>query len=183
MTPVKAKLDKEHPMQSQKLMNLLFGLCPGMRLRYPVACFGSGARAGRASRIAEAVAPKTSEIDRSISEGEGCAACDSAEAVLQEQLAFAIYDRAPISPGHMLLIPRRHVGTWSEVTLGERHALLALADQAKEILYQQYGPDGFSLVVAAAQGAIQHVHLHLIPRYRRDATKQKTKTGSKAWNL
>ncbi|HZV21123.1 MAG TPA: HIT family protein [Hyphomicrobiales bacterium] len=169
-------------MQSQKLMNLLLGL--RMRLRYPAVFFGSRVANIPAlpdSHVAGAESPKTSDIDWSISEAKGCAACDPAEAVLQGQLAFAIYNRAPVTRGHMLLIPRRHVETWSEVTLGERHALLALADQAREKLYQQFGPDGFSLVVAAAEGAIRHVHLHLIPRFRRHVARHRTKSGSKAW--
>jgi diadenosine tetraphosphate (Ap4A) HIT family hydrolase len=100
-----------------------------------------------------------------------CPFCQFANAVLERELVFAIYDRFPVTAGHMLLIPRRHVASWFDTTLDERQALLVLADDGREKLLQEYKPDGFNLGVNIGEAAGQtvgHVHLHLIPRYRGD---------------
>ena len=59
-----------------------------------------------------------------------CPFCQPGEAVLQNGLAFAVNDKFPVAPGHMLLIPRRHVADWFETSEEERRDLLALADDA-----------------------------------------------------
>ncbi|MGO9171163.1 MAG: HIT family protein [Rhodomicrobium sp.] len=100
-----------------------------------------------------------------------CPFCSLGEGVFQNGTAVAICDASPVTPGHMLLIPRRHVAGWFETTAGERCDLLALADEARAWLIREYSPDGFNLGVNVGEAAGQtvfHVHLHLIPRYRGD---------------
>lgn len=107
-----------------------------------------------------------------------CPFCHAAGAVLENALAFALPDRFPVTPGHLLLIPRRHVADWFETTPEERRALFALADEARALALREPGagpdrrrPDGFNLGVNAGEAAGQtvfHVHLHLIPRYKGD---------------
>jgi diadenosine tetraphosphate (Ap4A) HIT family hydrolase len=102
---------------------------------------------------------------------ESCPFCDSRQAVLQNGLAFALLDRSPVTPGHMLLVPRRHVPDWFETTPEERLDLFALADEARAWLIGERRPDGFNLGVNVGEAAGQtvfHVHLHLIPRYNGD---------------
>ena len=106
-------------------------------------------------------------------EGE-CPFCKPGSVVLQSRLAFALYDRSPVTPGHMLLIPRRHVSDWFETTDEERCDLFSLADEARALLLRDRNPDGFNLGVNVGQAAGQtvfHVHLHLIPRYEGDVAK------------
>jgi diadenosine tetraphosphate (Ap4A) HIT family hydrolase/HKD family nuclease len=86
-------------------------------------------------------------------------------------LAFAIFDRFPVSDGHTLVVPRRLVASWWEATEAEQHALLNLAEQAKQLLEDRYAPDGWNLGVnigRAAGQTVDHLHLHLIPRYDGD---------------
>ncbi len=86
-------------------------------------------------------------------------------------LAFAIFDRYPVSEGHTLVIPKRLVASWWDATKAEQHALLALAEQVKQLLEGRYAPDGWNLGVnvgAAAGQTVDHLHLHLIPRYDGD---------------
>jgi diadenosine tetraphosphate (Ap4A) HIT family hydrolase len=107
-----------------------------------------------------------------------CPFCHPAGAVLENALAFAMPDQFPVTPGHMLLIPRRHVADWFETTPEERQALFALADEARALALRRLGaapacrrPDGFNLGVNVGEAAGQtvfHVHLHLIPRYLGD---------------
>lgn len=102
---------------------------------------------------------------------EGCPFCHPGKAVLQNTLAFALFDKSPVTPGHLLLIPRRHVADWFETTGAERQDLLALADEARQWLLREHAPGGFNLGVNVGEAAGQtvfHVHLHLIPRYKGD---------------
>ncbi len=84
---------------------------------------------------------------------------------------FMIRDDFPISPGHTLIIPKRHVGSFFELDAAEQHALLALLDSAKKSLDIEYQPDTYNLGLndgPAAGQSIPHVHFHLIPRYAGD---------------
>lgn len=86
-------------------------------------------------------------------------------------LAFAILDRYPVSEGHALLVPKRLVAGWWDATEAEQHALLALAGQVKQLLDERCAPDGWNLGVNVGRAAgqtIDHLHLHLIPRYDGD---------------
>jgi diadenosine tetraphosphate (Ap4A) HIT family hydrolase len=100
-----------------------------------------------------------------------CPFCQRLPAVLHNALAFAVYDRAPVNPGHLLLIPYRHVADWFDCTAQEQQALLELAAEGRDLLLRERKPDGFNLGVNCGQAAGQsifHVHLHLIPRYTGD---------------
>src|SRR5574343_1175416 len=87
--------------------------------------------------------------------------------------AVWIYDGFPVSPGHCLIIPKRHVGSFFEVSAEERIAMLALLDKAKVVLEEKYQPDAFNIGIndgPAAGQTVPHLHLHLIPRYEGDVT-------------
>lgn len=86
----------------------------------------------------------------------------------QSPLALVIRDGFPISPGHTLVIPRRHVGSFFESSPEERASLLMLLDRAREKLVAELRPDGFNVGIndgAAAGQTVPHLHIHLIPRY------------------
>ena len=85
--------------------------------------------------------------------------------------AMALWDSYPLNPGHVLLVPRRHVASWFELTSVEREEMLRLVDDARGIIIEKHHPDAFNLGLndgAAAGQTVPHVHLHLIPRYRGD---------------
>jgi len=91
--------------------------------------------------------------------------------VHENEHAIWIYDGFPVSPGHSLIIPKRHVGSFFEVSTEERMALLALLDQAKAAVEEQFRPDAYNIGIndgAAAGQTVPHLHLHLIPRYSGD---------------
>lgn len=95
----------------------------------------------------------------------------SSEWTASNELAFAIRDRFPVSPGHTLVITRREVADWFEATGDERAAILSLVDEVKASLDRELRPDGynvgFNAGVAAGQ-TVMHLHVHVIPRYRGD---------------
>jgi diadenosine tetraphosphate (Ap4A) HIT family hydrolase len=86
-------------------------------------------------------------------------------------LAFVIRDGYPVSPGHTLIIPRRHVGSFFEISEEERAAMLALLDGQKRALDAEYSPAGYNVGIndgAAAGQTVPHLHIHLIPRFAGD---------------
>jgi diadenosine tetraphosphate (Ap4A) HIT family hydrolase len=85
--------------------------------------------------------------------------------------ALVIRDGFPVSRGHTLIIPRRHVGSFFDVTAEERTALFAQLDNAKAALDKEFAPDGYNIGINDGQAAgqtVMHLHMHLIPRYAGD---------------
>lgn len=91
--------------------------------------------------------------------------------VQASSLAFAVLDGYPVSEGHTLIIPRRHVPSFFDLTAEERTEILALLDWCRSDLVAQRKPDGFNIGIndgAAAGQTVMHLHVHLIPRYAGD---------------
>ena len=91
--------------------------------------------------------------------------------VLEGKEAMVLRDTHPVSPGHVLIVPRRHVASLFQATATEREEMLRLADDAHRILTEKHAPDGFNLGIndgPAAGQSVPHLHLHVIPRYRGD---------------
>lgn len=84
--------------------------------------------------------------------------------------AVVIRDGFPVSPGHSLVIPKRHV-SFFEVTDDKRTDLLTLLAEARDDLERQFRPAGYNIGIndgAAAGQTVPHLHIHLIPRYAGD---------------
>jgi diadenosine tetraphosphate (Ap4A) HIT family hydrolase len=95
----------------------------------------------------------------------------SEEIVLCNVLCYARYDRFPVSEGHLLIIPFRHVVNFLALTADERSAAFELVWQASQKLDSEFHPDGYNVGVNVGQAAgqtVMHAHLHLIPRYAGD---------------
>ncbi len=91
--------------------------------------------------------------------------------VAQGELAVAYRDGFPLSLGHTVIIPRRHVATLFEATETEQAALLHMLARAKEKLDALHQPDGYNIGINHGQAggqSVPHLHIHLIPRYRGD---------------
>ena len=106
--------------------------------------------------------------------GSNCPFCqlDAARFVFADGVTLVIRDAFPVSPGHTLIIPRRHVGSFFQLTAPERESMFELLTQAKVELDETLQPDGFNIGIndgTAAGQTVPHLHLHLIPRYRGDA--------------
>jgi diadenosine tetraphosphate (Ap4A) HIT family hydrolase len=83
----------------------------------------------------------------------------------------AVFDGYPISQGHTLIIPKRHVGSFFELSPGEQAAILLFVKQVREELVRTQQPDSFNLGLndgPEAGQTIAHCHLHLIPRRKGD---------------
>ncbi|MDR4989107.1 MAG: HIT family protein [Bacteroidales bacterium] len=93
------------------------------------------------------------------------------EPILESDTAFAIFDKYPVSDGHALVIPRRHCSSYFGLTTAEQAACWQLLNDVAAIIRERFNPDGFNIGINighAAGQTIDHVHLHLIPRYDGD---------------
>lgn len=91
--------------------------------------------------------------------------------VASNGLAVAIRDGYPVSPGHTLVIPKRHVTSLDDMTKDESNAMWSLLAGARAKLDAELEPDGYNLGVndgRAAGQAVMHLHVHLIPRFAGD---------------
>ena len=96
-----------------------------------------------------------------------CELCVPAEVVAENDLAYARYDSDSLAHGHVIVVPRRHVADFFEMTGAEQAAVLELLNRARRLVQERHSPDGFNIGVNIGKAAGQsrmHVHVHLIPR-------------------
>lgn len=87
--------------------------------------------------------------------------------VAESALTLTIRDTFPVSPGHTLIIPKRHFAALFDATPTELGDIWQALRQASELLRAERQPDGFNVGVnigAAAGQTVMHLHVHLIPR-------------------
>lgn len=83
----------------------------------------------------------------------------------------SVLDQYPVSEGHCLIIPKRHVGSIDELSDVELKDLYTVLHQSKTLLIETYLPDGFNIGINEGEAAgqtVPHLHIHLIPRYEGD---------------
>jgi diadenosine tetraphosphate (Ap4A) HIT family hydrolase len=84
----------------------------------------------------------------------------------------------PVSRGHALIIPRRHCATWFDATPEEIAELSSAVNLVRQVILEQHKPDGFNIGVnvgTAAGQTIDHLHVHLMPRYDGDVIDPHTR--------
>lgn len=103
-----------------------------------------------------------------------CAFCNPGAGraiLLENDLAFAIYDKYPVTEGHVLVVTRRCAPQYFDLTANEKSACWELVDEVKKMLEGKFNPDGFNIGINCGEAAgqtVMHVHIHIIPRYRGD---------------
>ena len=124
-------------------------------------------------------APWRLEYIEQADEQVGCIFCSAAAAddeaglvVHRGDEAFVLLNRFPYASGHVMVAPYRHVGDFAELDDAEVLEIHRLAGQGIGALAQLYEPQGFNLGWnlgrVAGAGVIDHVHLHLVPRWLGD---------------
>lgn len=107
------------------------------------------------------------------SASETCPFCQSPSGSVfyETSLVQALWDGFPVSPGHALIVPRRHVARWSEATPDERQELTSAIAEVQRIVQDLHHPAGFNVGFndgPAAGQTVSHLHIHVIPRYEGD---------------
>lgn len=104
---------------------------------------------------------------------EHCAFCDlpSDRSLHTSAHGTAFRDAYPVSDGHTLVVPHRHVASIYDLAPEGRAGLWELVDEVREALSASHAPDGFNIGVndgVAAGQTVGHAHIHVIPRYAGD---------------
>jgi len=109
-----------------------------------------------------------------LSSTTSCPFCSysQSDVVLERSSAYVRYDAYPVTPGHMLVIPKRYVASLFDLGPQERRDVWELVEECKDLLDVEHHPDGYNIGVnvgTAAGQTIFHCHIHVIPRYRGDS--------------
>jgi ATP adenylyltransferase len=113
-----------------------------------------------------------------------CIFCTAAEAsrdparadlvLLRTSLAFVVLNRYPYNNGHLMVAPNRHVGSLAGATPGELGELMRLSRDAEVALTEAYRPQGINVGInlgrPAGAGIVDHLHIHLVPRWTGDTS-------------
>jgi len=100
-----------------------------------------------------------------------CTRVEGGDLAASSDLAAAFPDAYPVSPGHSLVVPRRHVADLFALSVDELRSVWDLVAEVRRRLEAERRPDGFNVGVnagAAAGQTVEHAHVHVIPRYLGD---------------
>ena len=89
-------------------------------------------------------------------------------------------DAYSVSPGHTLLIPKGHIGTLFDLDERGREDLFAILLKVRDLLNREFHPDGYNIGVntgTAAGQTVEHLHVHVMPRYCGDVAKPEGACG------
>jgi ATP adenylyltransferase len=119
-------------------------------------------------------APWRLEYIEHADEARGCIFCDPDEELVihRGEHAFVLLNRFPYASGHLMVAPRRHLGTYGELSNDEALDIHRLSAAGIDALAAAYGPQGhnlgWNLGRIAGAGIVDHVHLHVVPRWAGD---------------
>ena len=103
-----------------------------------------------------------------------CPFCNDIDSIIDEsKYWYAIYDKYPVSEGHVLLITKRHVSSFFDLTSEETRQLHSMIKRIKRKLDDKYFPNGYNIGVNCGRAAgqtVPHCHIHIIPRYDNDVS-------------
>jgi histidine triad (HIT) family protein len=96
----------------------------------------------------------------------------AADLVYEDALAAAFLDHRPLFPGHVLLIPRRHVTTLAELAPDEVGPFFQLAQRLELAVEAAMQADGsFIAINNKVSQSVPHLHVHVVPRRKKDGLK------------
>jgi ATP adenylyltransferase len=124
-------------------------------------------------------APWRLEYIRSADEDTGCVFCRARDAsdedglvVYRGETAFVLVNKFPYASGHLMVAPLRHVGDFGGLGSEEAAEIHALGAASIRVLSETLQPQGFNLGWnlgrIAGAGVVDHVHLHVVPRWAGD---------------
>jgi len=109
---------------------------------------------------------------------DSCIFCTSADpsrdnlVLIRSAACYAILNLYPYNNGHLMIVPNRHVASLSATTAGEQTELMRLTRHAEMALTEAYSPQGINIGInlgrPAGAGVLDHLHVHLVPRWNGD---------------
>jgi len=121
----------------------------------------------------EHVSGKAEKVDGCLFEPAGDARYDKNQLLLcRNDHVLVLLNRFPYTNGHLLIAPTNHVNCITELTTEENSLLIDMVKTATAILRKHLNPDGFNIGcnigAAAGAGIADHLHYHIVPRWRGD---------------
>ena len=99
------------------------------------------------------------------------------------ELNFVVMNLFPYNGGHVMVAPKRHVGSLAEATPEELSEMMALARRLEQVFREVYRPDGINLGMnlgrAAGAGVADHIHMHVVPRWTGDTNFMTVVSGTR----
>ena len=99
---------------------------------------------------------------------------ESERVLTRSELGFVVLNKFPYSPGHILVIPNRHVGDLEDLVVEESLELQRLMQRSVKALREEYAPHGFNIGMnlgrVAGAGVPDHLHWHVVPRWSADTS-------------
>jgi len=113
--------------------------------------------------------------------GDGCIFCDAGPessrndlVLVRTPLSYVVLNLYPYNNGHLMVVPNRHVATLASSTPGELVDLMRLTRHAEIALAEAYTPQGINVGInlgrPAGAGIVDHLHVHLVPRWTGDTS-------------
>jgi ATP adenylyltransferase len=110
---------------------------------------------------------------------KGCALCDAPDLPAQQSLivfagtaAYVILNLYPYNNGHLMVVPYRHTPSLATLTSEELQEIAVLTQRSEIALVEAYGPQGINVGInlgkSAGAGILEHIHVHLVPRWTGD---------------
>src|SRR5918997_3176451 len=110
---------------------------------------------------------------------DGCVFCDAQQneeaaplVVFRGDSCFVILNLFPYNNGHLMVVPNRHIAALNDTTEAERAELMDLTRRAEAALTEAYAPHGMNMGInlgkPAGAGVLDHLHLHVVPRWNGD---------------
>jgi diadenosine tetraphosphate (Ap4A) HIT family hydrolase len=99
---------------------------------------------------------------------------DERELLFESATAFGFFDKYPVNKGHTLVVPKRIVANYFDLSVKEQTACWIMVNKVKAELQKRYHPDGFNVGININEDAgqtIPHCHIHIIPRYKGDVSE------------
>lgn len=111
-------------------------------------------------------------------DAQGCIFCDALASdasrlvLFRGATCFVLLNLYPYNNGHLMVVPNRHVGTLAAASADELSELIELTRRAEIALTEAYQPQGLNVGInlgrPAGAGVVDHVHLHVVPRWTGD---------------
>lgn len=112
------------------------------------------------------------------SDANACVFCAASSAdghdlvVHEAPLAFVILNLYPYNAGHVMVVPRRHVASLAQLSPEELHETAVLTQRSEQVLTEAFQPQGINVGMnlgrPAGAGIVDHLHVHLVPRWNGD---------------
>ena len=84
---------------------------------------------------------------------------------------MGLWDGYPVSPGHALIVPKRHVREWFDIDQDEQTAVVNAISKVRQEIESRYSPAAYNIGINSGEAAgqtVPHLHVHVIPRYDGD---------------